>query len=217
MLKGVRREKETVVVPPKENDDGKYDYERDGALIAAEIENMCSVTDWYDEFTGRHLFTDKCTFVPDSGYYSTGQGHDEHTYTAHFKLPEGKTAEEVFLEMYEALHENMLATCMAKERHQQIKTLPMDIQDALVYKMFLIEAESRKKMNLKIKSAQEAAIEEAEQRIVLKKQAIKQAAIARKKDPEWKRVCRSAQLLARANLKDQAQVLVKKYLIAHER
>lgn len=217
MLKGVRREKEIVVVPPKENDDGKYDYERDVALIGAEIENMCSVTDWYDEFTGRHLFTDKCTFVPESGYYSTGQGHDEHTYTAHFQLPEGKTAEEVFLEMQDAWRDQMIFEFKAEERYKKIKTLPIDIQDDLIYKTFLIEAEAGKKMRLEIKAAQEAAILQAEERIIAKKEAFKQASEARKKDPEWHRVCRSAQLLARANLKDQAQVLVKKYLIAHER
>lgn len=217
MLKGIRREKETVVVPPKENDDGKYDYERDVALIAAEIENMCSVTDWYDEHTGRHLFTDKCTFVPESGYYSTGQGHDEHTYTAHFKLPEGKTAEEVFFEMRDAWRDQMIFEFKAKERYKKIKTLPTDIQDDLIYKTFLIEAEAGKKMRLEIKAAQEAAILQAEERIIAKKEAFKQASEVRKKDPEWHRVCQSAKLLVKANLKDQAKVLVKGYLLSHDR
>ena len=119
----------------------------DAACIHAEIENECSSGDWYDAETGQHLFTEVCTFVPDSGYYDTGQGRHVYEYTAHFPLKEGQTAEQAFKELRGDIYKCLFLEKEADERAEVIKELPVDIQERLA--IDIIYAKNRAAIELK--------------------------------------------------------------------
>ena len=195
----------------------KEDYEGrphayEAACINAEIENECSSGEWYDSETGQHLFTEVCTFVPDSGYYDNGQGSFVYEYTAHFPLKEGQTAEQAFKELRGDSCKQWQAQQEADKRAEAIQKLPVDIQERLKRDLIYVKLRAEEELQLKIKQVQEAAIEEGRQRIIAKKEAIKTAYEQRKNDPVWQTICQAARTFVASNQKEQAKILVQDYL-----
>ena len=194
----------------------KNDYVNRGhayeaACINAEIENMCSSGDWYDEKTNQLLFTEVCRFEPDSGYYDNGQGQFVSTYTAHFKLKDGQTAEEAFNEMRQIDIQQMLYQQECQMRAEQIQTLPTHIQDRLKNTIDEIQKQSDAELKLKIKQAEENAISEGKKWMQARNE-MRQSSKKRQQDPIWHATCKAAISLVTSNQKEAARILVKGYL-----
>lgn len=202
--------KEHITINKEDYKDRPHAYE--AACINSEIENMCSSGEWYDEETGKHLFTEVCTFIPASGYYDNGQGDFVSTYTAHFPLKEGQTAEQAFKELQGDVYKQMFLEKEAGERAEIIEELPIHVRERLAIDIICIKNQAALELKLRIKEVEEKAIETVKQHRI----AIKQAAEYRKNDLKWHAVCQAARTLVVSHQKDQAKLLVQNYLSAQK-
>ena len=202
--------KEHIWINKENYHDRPHAYEV--ACINAEIQNECSSGEWHDSETGQHLFTEVCTFIPDSGYYDNGQGTYVYEYTAHFPLKEGETAAQVFREMQANNFKSWQDEQEASERAEAIQKLPIDIQERLKIDLITIKNKAHNALRLKIKEAEEAAIAKGQLCEQAQKEAIRKAYEHRKNDPIWGAVCQQAKNLVASNQKEQAKKIVQCYL-----
>lgn len=210
MMRYTSHKKEHIWINKEDYNNRPHAYE--AACINAEIQNECSSGEWHDAETGRLLFTEFCTFVPDSGYYDNGQGTYVYEYKAHFPLKEGETAEQVFKIMQTNTFKSWQYEQETSERAEEIKKLPIDIQERLKIDLIIIKNKAHEELQLKIKEAEETAIAQGQAREKIKKETIKKAYEQRKNDPIWSVVCQQAKALVSSNQKEQAKKIVQCYL-----